>query len=198
MPPRHGSGGTSKPSVLYSSTVSTSPAGLLAVGQMRIFCVTLGAKGSAISPGPQPSQYPFCLSSTYVKPSSLSAHSRKHPSFSLTNAAKCRPHCFRLAWQTTARACRRARCNAGIRIATSSAITAMTTNSSIRVNARGLSIRFLAFMAPALLGSTRSSDAALPPCWCSAAVAVRHLLSDFGLRRQVQNLKGLVACLCRS
>ena len=37
----------------------------------------------------------------------------------------------------TVRACRRARCRAGIRIAISSAITAMTTSSSIRVKAWG-------------------------------------------------------------
>jgi hypothetical protein len=45
------------------------------------------------------------------------------------------PHWRRLAWHTTAFPCRRTRDNVGIRIAINRAMTAITTSSSMSVNA---------------------------------------------------------------
>jgi len=45
------------------------------------------------------------------------------------------PHWRRFAWQATALPCLRARCKHGIKIDISRAITAITTSSSINVNA---------------------------------------------------------------
>ena len=65
----------------------------------------------------------------------LNSPVKKYPSLSSQYSANIRPHCFRLAKHVLALACFLTRCKAGIRIDKSSAIIAMTTKSSINVNA---------------------------------------------------------------